>query len=110
MLDIHVIRTETERVKAAVARKKFAVDIDELLSVDEARRTLAGQIDALRAQRNEVSASIPKLDGQAKQDAISQGREIRAQIGTLEEQQRTTDVRFDDLMMHFLLPTFNQAS
>ncbi len=35
MLDINIIRNETERVKAAVARKKFAVDIDELLSVDE---------------------------------------------------------------------------
>ena len=49
MLDINIIRNETERVKAAVARKKFAVDIDELLSVDEQRRQLAGQIDGLRA-------------------------------------------------------------
>ncbi len=99
MLDIHVIRTETERVKAAVARKKFAVDIDELLSVDEARRALAGQIDALRAKRNDVSASIPKLDGQAKQDAIAQGRDLRQEIGALEDTQRATEERFDGLMM-----------
>ena len=49
MLDIQIIRNETERVKAAVARKKFAVDIDELLSVDARRRELAGQVDGLGA-------------------------------------------------------------
>ena len=40
MLDIQIIRNETERVKAAVAQE-FAVDIDELLSVDARRRELA---------------------------------------------------------------------
>ena len=99
MLDIHVIRTETERVKAAVARKKFAVDIDELLAVDEERRALAGQIDTLRAKRNDVSASIPKLDGQDKQDAIAQGRDLRQEISALEDTQRATEERFDGLMM-----------
>ena len=33
MLDINVIRQDSDRVKAAVARKKFPVDIDELLSL-----------------------------------------------------------------------------
>ena len=74
MLDIQIIRNETERVKAAVARKKFAVDIDELLSVDAQRRELAGQVDDLRAERKEVASSIPRLEGEDKAAAIAQGR------------------------------------
>ena len=60
MLDIQIIRNETERVKAAVARKKFAVDIDELLSVDARRRELAGQVDDLRAENAALRAVVTR--------------------------------------------------
>ena len=99
MLDINIIRNETERVKAAVARKKFAVDIDELLSVDEQRRQLAGQIDGLRAKRKTVSGSIRTLEGEAKAEAIEQGRLLREEISHLEDTQRQTESRFDELML-----------
>ncbi|MEE2836940.1 MAG: serine--tRNA ligase [Myxococcota bacterium] len=99
MLDIQIIRNETERVKAAVARKKFAVDIDELLSVDARRRELAGQVDDLRAERKEVASSIPRLEGEDKAAAIAQGRALRERITELEETQRQTESRFDELML-----------
>jgi len=99
MLDINVIRQDSARVKAAVARKKFPVDIDELLSVDEQRRQLAGQVDGLRAKRKEISGSIPRLDGEAKGEAIAQGRALREDIAKLEETQRLNESRFDELMM-----------
>ena len=99
MLDIQIIRNETERVKAAVARKKFAVDIDELLSVDAQRRELAGQVDDLRAERKEVASSIPRLEGEDKAAAIAQGRALRERITELEETQRQTESRFDELML-----------
>lgn len=99
MLDINVIRQDTDRVKAAVARKKFPVDIDELLSVDEQRRQLAGQVDGLRAKRKEISGSIPRLDGEAKAEAIAHGRALREDIAKLEETQRHNESRFDELMM-----------
>ena len=35
MLDIKVIRTETERVKKAMARRKENVDIDAVIALDE---------------------------------------------------------------------------
>ena len=38
MLDIKVIRTETERVKKAMARRKENVDIDAVIALDEKRR------------------------------------------------------------------------
>ena len=99
MLDIQIIRNETERVKTAVARKKFAVDIDELLSVDAQRRELAGQVDDLRAERKEVASSIPRLEGEDKAAAIAQGRALRERITELEETQRQTESRFDELML-----------
>ena len=38
MLDIRVIRTETERVKAALKRRKEVVDIDAILELDAKKR------------------------------------------------------------------------
>jgi seryl-tRNA synthetase len=99
MLDIRFIRDNPEVVKTAVARKKFVVDIDELLSVDERKRKLAAKVEQLRSERNNVSASIPKLEGMAKAAAIERGRSLRNDIGDLESESRTLDVRFDQLML-----------
>ena len=38
MLDIKLIRTETDRIKKALARRKEEVDIDGLLELDNKRR------------------------------------------------------------------------
>ena len=37
MLDMKVIRGETERVKAALARRKEDVDIDAVIALDDRR-------------------------------------------------------------------------
>jgi seryl-tRNA synthetase len=99
MLDIRFIRENSDAVKTAVARKKFVVDIDELLSVDERKRELGAKIEQLRSERNTVSASIPKLDGPNKAAAIERGRTLRTDISSLEDEGRTLDMRFEQLML-----------
>ena len=46
MLDLKLIRSEPERIKAALARRGAADQIDELLSLDERRRQLLPEIEA----------------------------------------------------------------
>ena len=40
MLDLKLIRTETEKVKKALSRRKEVVDIDALLKLDEEKREI----------------------------------------------------------------------
>ena len=58
MLDIKFIREETDCVKNAVKNRNMAVDIDEILAIDEERRLLLGNVEALKQKRNTASAEI----------------------------------------------------
>ena len=55
MLDIKVIRTETERVKKALARRKEVVDIDALLALDNERREALFEVEKKKNAQNEES-------------------------------------------------------
>ena len=64
MLDIRRLRTETESVKRALARRGadgLVEAVDEVLGVDELRRSMLAEVNELKAQRNEVSKKIGEL-------------------------------------------------
>ena len=66
MLDIKVIRTETERVKKAMVRRKENVDIDAVIALDEKRRGLLYEAESLKAKQNEESKKIAVLKKEGK--------------------------------------------
>ena len=53
MLDIRFIRENVELVKKSAERKGYKVDVDKLLELDKNRRGLLGEIEKVRAERNE---------------------------------------------------------
>ena len=57
MLDIKVIRTETERVKKALARRKEVVDIDALLALDNERREALFEVEKKKNAQNGARTS-----------------------------------------------------
>ncbi len=63
MLDLKLIRSEPERVKAALARRGAAEDVDRLLALDARRRELLPEIEGAQAERKTLSKQI----GEAKQ-------------------------------------------
>jgi seryl-tRNA synthetase len=71
MLDLKLIRSEPERVKAALARRGAAEQVDELLALDARRRQLLPEVESAQAERKTLSKQI----GEAKQS----GEEARAE-------------------------------
>jgi len=63
MLDLKLIRSDPERVKAALARRGAADGVDELLALDARRRQLLPEIEGAQAERKALSKQI----GEAKQ-------------------------------------------
>src|SRR5688500_5050886 len=64
MLDLKRIREDPDFVRARLARRgksDLLTQLDELLALDEERRTAISRVDTLRAQRNEVSQQVGKL-------------------------------------------------
>jgi seryl-tRNA synthetase len=74
MLDLKLIRSDPERVKAALARRGAAERVDELLALDARRRELLPEIEGAQAERKTLSKKI----GEAKQRGGSADAEMEA--------------------------------
>jgi seryl-tRNA synthetase len=80
MLDLKLIRSEPERVKAALARRGAGDQVDELLALDARRRELLPEVENAQAERKTLSKQI----GEAKQ-AGGDAAELMAAVARLKE-------------------------
>ena len=63
MLDLKMIRTEPDKVKAAIQKREMNLDsvIDEILKIDVDRRAVTGKVEAKKAEQNAASKQIPAM-------------------------------------------------
>ena len=101
MLDLKLIRTETEKVKEALGRRKENVDIDALLAVDDKRRELLVEAEALKAKQNEVTKQIPvmKKEGKDTTAVFAEMKEISEKIKELDAKIREVEDELNRMML-----------
>jgi seryl-tRNA synthetase len=61
MLDIELIRSDPELVRAALLKRMDDVDLGPILEADALRRKLAYEVDQARSERNRQAKQIGKL-------------------------------------------------
>jgi seryl-tRNA synthetase len=83
MLDLKLIRSDPERVKAALARRGAAAEVDELLELDARRRQLLPDIEGAQAERKSLSKQV----GEAKQ----KGEEAEELVGAVQKLKETIE-------------------
>ena len=100
MLDIRLIRTEPDKVKAALARRKMDIDIDKLLELDKQKREILYQVEQIKAKQNEVSKKIPamKKAGEDVAPIFAEMKELSETIKADDEKVKELDVLIDDIM------------
>jgi seryl-tRNA synthetase len=106
MLDITLIRTQPDLVKAGIRNRQdpaLAEKIDDLLALDQKRRDLLKEVEALKAQRNLVSKEIGRMkDAEARNARIAEQRAVNDRIDALDGQVKQVDDDLTGLMA--LLP------
>lgn len=87
MLDLNLIRENTQKVKDALSKRMDKIDFDELLLWDEERRKLIFDIDVLKSEKNKVSREIPELKrkGENIESYYLQMKEVSKNIKALED-------------------------
>lgn len=101
MLDIKMIREDTERVKKALARRKENVDIDAVIALDDKRRSLLFDVEALKAKQNEETKLIPamKKEGKDTTAVFSEMKKISEKIKEIDSQVRDTEDELYKMML-----------
>ncbi len=100
MLDIKMIRQNTDEIKERLATRGVKAEtIDALLEKDKRRRELLVETEGLKQKRNEVSAEIAnaKRNKQDATDAIKEMREVGAKIKSLDEELEKVEATVKDM-------------
>ncbi|HJP95902.1 MAG TPA: serine--tRNA ligase [Candidatus Saccharimonadales bacterium] len=96
MLDIQYIRENRQAVAAKAQQKGYPVDVDTLLELDEQRRNIVTQIDALRAKRNDLAATLKKTKPTPEQ--IAEGKSLKEQVAQLEGNLAPVEEQYQTLL------------
>ena len=98
MLDIKRIREDYEGAKAGVERRlKGSFGIENVLPLDNKRRELLGEVEAMKNRQNKVSKEIPKMKkaGEDTTAIMAEMKELSGKIKELDQQvsQVEADIR-----------------
>lgn len=101
MLDIQFIRDHPDKVKQAIIDKQLPPRVnpevvDRILELDEKRRQLIQDSEAVRRERNELAE---RLHASRSEADIARGRELKEKLGGLEPELRRTEEALDELML-----------
>ncbi len=92
MLDMKFIRENVELVRQAIANKREDADLDRLLALDEQRRTLLADAEALKARRNKVSETIAAMKKRGE-DASA----LIQEMGQVADRIKQLDAQLDEV-------------
>ena len=100
MLDIKFIRENKDLISLGAKKKHIDFDVEELLKIDDERKSLTTSIEKKRAEQNEVSDKIVKItDSGEKADMISKMKILKEELSKEEESLKTVMHKWQELMV-----------
>lgn len=105
MLDIKRIRENPEKINELLQRRNPDLNINEIIKIDEQRRSVQTKADDLRRERKEISGKIGLMikEGKDTSEIQAETRKLGDKIKEQEEEER----RLNELQSNILLNTPN---
>lgn len=95
MLDIKFIRDNQEVVLEAIKNKQMNVSLDHLLSLDDQRRKLTIETEALRSRRNEIAEKLKKGKDEK---LIEESKVLKESLGKLDLELEEVEATWTEAM------------
>ena len=110
MLDVREIRENREGIEVRLRTRDPSIDLGEIVSLDEERRRLIGEVEGLKAERNRGSQEVGrrKQAGEETGDLLSHLSEIADWISALDGELREAETRIEERLA--LLPNLPHPS
>ncbi|HET9153569.1 MAG TPA: serine--tRNA ligase [Solirubrobacterales bacterium] len=101
MLDLKAIRSDPERVKAALARRGAAEQVDELLALDARRRELLPEVESAQAERKTLSKQIGerKQAGEGAEELMATVQGLKERIEAAKEELEQVEAKLGELAL-----------
>ena len=110
MLDLKFIRDNKDIVKESLKNRNQKLDIDELLRLDEERRKLLVESEALKAQRNKANDEIAAIIKEKKnpKDVIAKMKVVSQKIGDFDKKVEELDQKIAKIV--YIIPNIPDKS
>ena len=110
MLDLKLLQKEPEIVARGLAARNSTIQVSEFAALDERRRALLGEVEALKSERNKVSAAVgaAKREGRDAQDLIAAMGGVGEKIAALDQETEAVKSALNDWMLN--IPNLPNAS
>ena len=82
MLDVKFIRENLELVEKSTKEKGYKIDVREILKLDDERKAILAEVEALRSRRNEIAAKMK--GGKPEAALIAEGKQIKSTLAEKE--------------------------
>jgi len=92
MLSIQFIRENTTAVKEAMRNRQTFAPIDEIIELDEERRITMAKLEEMRKRRKDLAKEY-------SQTAIEEGRQLRDNLKTAEDNMRVLEEHLQELLL-----------
>lgn len=102
MLDIKRIRLEKENVKNALKKRNFDTSlIDEVIQLDEKKRSMLTEVEQKKNKQNQVSKEIPKLKKEGKDASalLQDMKQLSSEIKEMDEAVKEIEVQIKDILL-----------
>ena len=100
MLSLQTLRERTDEVRRACAARGTSVPLDHILELDERRRALLTQVEAMRADRNRAGKRIgAAADAAERERLIAEQRALAGELDGLEAALREAAAALDPLLL-----------
>lgn len=101
MLDARLIRENPDIVRESLKKRNAAFDLDTLIDLDEKRRGIIKEVEAMKNRRNVTSDEIAKArkSGTDAKERIEELRGLGKQIEGLEQQLRAVEGQWEQMSL-----------
>lgn len=108
MIDIAILRSDPDRVRASLAARGLDLDVDRLAHLDERIRHLRHRADEIRSDQKRLGEEIRTLPAEEKQAAIARAGDLGADQKALSAQADELQGEFDAIWIQ--VPNFAHES
>jgi len=100
MLDIRLFRENPDLIRQALEKRQAdPAVVDSILALDDRRRTILGEVEQLKSERNTVSKEIGRMkDAESRQEKIEAMRAVGDKISKLDNELREVDAKLTATM------------
>ncbi|MAO75276.1 MAG: serine--tRNA ligase [Chloroflexi bacterium] len=99
MIDIEIVRNNPEILLSSGQMRGQSFPIEQLVDLDQTKRSKIVSVDALRAKRNSVSKQLSSVKDKP-QELIEEMRDVGSQIKVLEDEIKNISDKLSEIMLN----------